>query len=67
MATHQVIGPTILVRCGSSSNWKCIVYMADGVANDPSTRMLMANSETFRNEAQNIPNMTEDERVEIFC
>ena len=44
-----------------------LLDMADGVANDPLTRMLMANSETFRNEAQNIQNMTEDERRNFFA
>ena len=44
-----------------------LLDMADGVANDPLTRMLMANSDTFRNEAQNIQNMTADERRNFFA
>ena len=43
-----------------------LLDMADGVANDPLTRMLMANSDTFRNEAQNIQNMTAEERRNFF-
>jgi len=44
-----------------------LLDMADGVANDPLTRMLMANSDTFRNEAQNIQNMTAEERRNFFA
>ena len=35
-----------------------LLDMADGVANDPLTRQLMANNEAFAREAQNIQNMS---------
>ena len=38
-----------------------ILDMADGVANDPLTKQLMANSETFRAQAQNVHKMTAEQ------
>ncbi len=38
-----------------------LVDMADGVANDPLTQQLMANNATFREQAQNVQNMTAEQ------
>jgi hypothetical protein len=38
-----------------------LLDMADGVANDPLTKQLMANNETFRTQAQNVQNMTAEQ------
>ena len=38
-----------------------LLDMADGVANDPLTKQLMANNETFRNQATNLQNMTAEQ------
>lgn len=38
-----------------------ILDMADGVANDPLTKQLMANNATFRDQAKNVQNMTAEQ------
>ena len=38
-----------------------LLDMADGVANDPLTKQLMANNDTFRNQATNLQNMTAEQ------
>ena len=38
-----------------------LLDMSDGIANDPLTRQLMAQSDTFRQQATNIQNMTAEE------
>ena len=38
-----------------------ILDMADGVANDPLTKQLMANNATFREQARNVHNMTAEQ------
>ena len=43
-----------------------LLDMADGVANDPLTKQLMANNDTFRREAQNIQNMTSEQAANFI-
>lgn len=43
-----------------------LLDMADGVANDPLTQQLMANSETFRSQAQNIQNMSKEQMANFI-
>ena len=45
---------------------EAIIDMADGVANDPFTAMLRSRSETFRRSAENLENMTTQQRNNFF-
>lgn len=58
-----------LVQAGSASPKlkEALIDMADGVANDPFTAMLAAQSETFREKAGDLENMTALQRNNFFA